>query len=204
MEEPQMRQTPPPPAPVNGQQPPRTPEERKRLKKEERMRHRDKRRAGRWKRVAFSLIIILMLLVIIMLLSVLVGFDPFGIGYGKDGGGVKNIKEAVDILTGNEEDPAPTSTPVPTEPAATSTPAPAEEGEKTIVISIEGTKIYYGDIPCTDVSELKDNIINEYTINGVKKFEVSYTTAIASKYDEVKEVLDGLQETLGIEFSHTR
>ncbi len=200
-----MRQTPPPPpAPVNGQQPPRTPEERKRLKKEERMRGRDRRRAGRWKRVAFSLIIILMLLVIIMLLSVLVGFDPFGIGYGKDGGGVKNIKEAVDILTGNEEEPAPTSTPVPTEPAATSTPAPAGEGETTIVISIEGTKIYYGDIPCVDADELREKITYANAYEGIKNFEVNYATAITSRYEEVRQMLESLSEIADIKISYTR
>ncbi len=137
------------------------------------------------------------------LLSVFLGFDPFEVGYGKNGPGIENVTELVDTIGDNingvsSDIIADDET---GEVTVTVTPAPVDEKE-TVMIRIEGTVITIGDVRCENAAGLKAVVTNQY--NGKQEYRVIYTTAITEAYNEVKDVMQELKEALGLSVSYEK
>lgn len=123
--------------------------------------------------------VFVIILIIIIALLVIVFFDPFGwgFGFGNGGnifGGLGNSSSATDEGGGSPDD---------------------EEIFSVVLIRIENNDIYFGDEPCADAEELKEKITQTGT---EKEYELIHDTAIKATFDEVKAVLTGLEDALGI------
>lgn len=73
-----------------------------------------------------------------------------------------------------------------------------EEEKTSITIKIEENSIWIDDKECEDCEELREQISRLQSKGNVKVFEVEHDYAIKSTYDEVKDMLLDLEDTLGI------
>lgn len=81
----------------------------------------------------------------------------------------------------------------------------AEEEElqdKEIIIKVEENKIYFGKEECTDVEDLTDRISKISSQEKDMKYVFEHEYAIKSTYDEVKQNLINLEETLEISIDY--
>lgn len=67
-----------------------------------------------------------------------------------------------------------------------------------IVIAVEEEKIYVNGEECADIEDMTDKISTISSQNKDIKYVFEYEYAIKATYDEVREALVNLEETLGI------
>ena len=74
--------------------------------------------------------------------------------------------------------------------------------DKKVIIKVEENKIFVGEEECVDIEDLTDRVnkINSQEKDTEYIFEHEY--AIKATYDEVKETLMNLEETLGISIDY--
>lgn len=79
----------------------------------------------------------------------------------------------------------------------------AEAEDNNVIIRVEENQIYVGEEECTGVEELADklSIINSRQGKDAR-FVFEHEYAIKATYDEVKQTLIDLEETLGISIDY--
>lgn len=124
-----------------------------------------------------------LVLLLIVLIALLVYFKPFGGGFGFGGGGETNGSPE----SGGASDSADISD-------------SSDIGNSGIaVIRIDGNDIFLDGEQCESADALKDRIT---AVGTQKEYKVDHSTAIKSTYDEVKQVLSGLENALDIKVDY--
>lgn len=121
-----------------------------------------------------------LVLLLIVLIALLVYFKPFGGGFGFGGGGETNGSPE----SGGASDSADISD---------------SETSNIAVIRIDGNDIFLDGEQCESADALKDRIT---AVGTQKEYKVDHSTAIKSTYDEVKQVLSGLENALDIKVDY--
>ena len=120
-------------------------------------------------------IIIIVVIVIVLIVggALAIGFVGFGArSGGRDG----------NVLMGEKED--------------------VETQTEEVIIKVEENKIYFRGEECVDVEDLIDRISKFSSQNKNMKYVFEYDYAIKSTYDEVKQALINLEDTLGISIDY--
>ena len=79
----------------------------------------------------------------------------------------------------------------------------AEAQDNNIIIRVEENQIYVGEEECAGVEELADKISKINSQQGKDaRFVFEHEYAIKATYDEVKQTLTDLEETLGISIDY--
>lgn len=77
-----------------------------------------------------------------------------------------------------------------------------EQQDKEVIIRVEENKIYVGEEECADVEDLTDRICKISSQGKDTKYVFEHEYAIKATYDEVKQTLINLEETLGISIDY--
>lgn len=120
-------------------------------------------------------VFLLLLLILAVIAALLIIFKPFGsggFGPGGDSGSDSQNGSAVSSV---------------------------ESKANVAVIRIDGNDIFLDDELCASVDDLKNKIT---AISKEKDYELDHRTAIKSTYDEVKQMLSGLEDALDIKVSY--
>lgn len=122
-------------------------------------------------------VLLLLLLLLAAIAALLIIFKPFGsggfgFGPGGDSGSDSQNGSAVSSV---------------------------ESQANVAVIRIDGNDIFLDDEKCASVDDLKSKVI---AIGKDKDYELDHKTAIKSTYDEVKQMLSGLEDALDIKVSY--
>lgn len=131
------------------------------------------KRPRRRRRFPVFLLLLLLLAAIIAYIIIVKPFGSGGFGFGPGGSSG----------SGSGSDPG----------------SAVESVANTAVIRIDGNDIFLDDSPCKDVSELEEKIT---AIGTDKDYILDHEKAIKSTYDEVKQMLSGLEEALSIKVNY--
>lgn len=129
------------------------------------------------------------IILIVVIILFLVCFGGLTIGLGGlgtgDGSGEGNqVKSAFAEEKKNEE------------------PQDEEPQDKEVIIKVEENKIYVGEEECADIEDLTDRISKISSQGKDTKYVFEHEFAIKATYDEVKQTLMNLEETLEISIDY--
>lgn len=123
------------------------------------------------------IIIVAIVAILIFAGGLTIGLGGFGTGDGSGDG-----KQVLDAITEEKKD--------------------TESQNEEVIIKVEENIIYFKGEECTNIEELTDKISKIcYQKNDIK-FVFEHEYAIKSTYDEVKQTLINLEETLGISIDY--
>lgn len=77
-----------------------------------------------------------------------------------------------------------------------------EPQDKEVIIKVEENKIYIGEEECAGIEDLTDKISKISSQGKDTEYVFEHEYAIKATYDEVKETLMNLEETLGISINY--
>ena len=77
-----------------------------------------------------------------------------------------------------------------------------ESQDKEVIIKVEENKIYVGEEECAGIEDLTDRISKISSREKDMEYVFEHEYAIKATYDEVKEALLNLEETLGISIDY--
>ena len=77
-----------------------------------------------------------------------------------------------------------------------------EPQDKEVIIRVEENKIYVGEEECAGIEDLTDRISKISSQGKDTEYVFEHENAIKATYDEVKETLMNLEETLGISIDY--
>lgn len=77
-----------------------------------------------------------------------------------------------------------------------------EPENNTVIIKVEENKIYIGEEECADIEDMTDRISKISSQEKDTEYVFEHEYAIKATYDEVKETLKNLKETLGISIDY--
>ena len=123
--------------------------------------------------------IIIIVVVIVLILTCGITFVLRGFGTG-DGSGDGN--QVINVHTEEKND--------------------VELQDEDVIIKVEENKIYFEGEECADVEDLTDRISKISSQKKDMKYVFEHEYAIKSTYDEVKQTLINLEETLGISIDY--
>ena len=122
-------------------------------------------------------VLLLLLLILALIIALLIIFKPFGsggFGFGPGGESGSNSQNSSAVSS--------------------------EESQTNIaVIRIDGNDIFLDGEKCASVDDLKNKVTE---IAKDKDYELDHSTAIKSTYDEVKQMLTGLEDALNIKVNY--
>lgn len=124
-----------------------------------------------------NIIIIIVIVLVLACVGLTIGLGGFGTG---DGSGDGN--QALSAFAKEEQSEEPRN--------------------KEVIIKVEENKIYVGEEECADIEDLTDKIIKICSQGKNAEYVFEHEYAIKATYDEVKETLMNLEETLGISIDY--
>ena len=86
--------------------------------------------------------------------------------------------------------------------ASTKEKQEAKPQGKEVIIKVEENKIYIGEEECTSIEDLTDKISRINSQRETTEYVFKHEYAIKATYDEVKETLMNLEDTLGISIDY--
>lgn len=121
--------------------------------------------------------IIIIVVIVLVLAYLTIGLGGFGTG---DGSGDGN--QVLNDLAEEKKD--------------------EESQDKEVIIKVEENKIYVGEEECAGIEDLTDRISKINSQGKETEYVFEHEYAIKVTYDEVKQTLINLEETLGISIDY--
>lgn len=118
---------------------------------------------------------------VVLVLCIVAMLAKFGIGFGNGNGSGKGDGVSQTEMVGSKD--------------AVSLD---EDEMPVVVVRVEDTSIWVGETACSSAEEIKSLIAKIHAENDKTIYRFEHEFAIKSTYDEVSEVLNGLEEALGI------
>lgn len=122
-------------------------------------------------------IIIIVIVLVLLCAGLTIGLGGFGTGNGSGDG-----NQVLSAFAEEKQDEEPQ--------------------DKDVIIKVEENKIYVEEEECTSIEDLTDKISKISSQGKDAEYIFEHEYAIKATYDEVKETLMNLEETLGISIDY--